>query len=174
MSQEKCLMFSDDHAKLLADYQAIVAKARENTLDSARGVREGSASQDGAAHALAVASGANDARRAAALLSILNRAVIVVPEKFTGAVIMGCVVALKELASGEETWYRISGAYTRELGLGTNLSPTNMAYDAPLAKQILYKRKGDTVQIIAGKKQSTYTILDVLEHLPVSETSSAA
>lgn len=85
---------------------------------------------------------------------LINRAVIIEPEKGSGAVQLGSSVTVE--AGGVRKTYRILGSSE------TNPSRGIISHNSPIGKALLGKKVGNRVVVRTGAKEIEYIIVEVL------------
>ena len=89
------------------------------------------------------------------LEAILSRADVIDPSKFSGGIKFGATVTLSDDDSGEEKTFQIVGEVEADLERGL----LNMR--APLARALIGKEEGDSVEVKTPGGQKSYEILSV-------------
>jgi transcription elongation factor GreA len=89
------------------------------------------------------------------LEAILSRAEVIDPSKFTGSVKFGAHVVVADDDSGEEKTYQIVGEVEADLERGL------LNIRSPLARAMIGKDEGDTVEVRTPGGQKSYEIISV-------------
>ena len=89
------------------------------------------------------------------LEAVLSRAEVIDPSKFSGAVKFGAHVVVADEESGEEKTFQIVGEVEADLERGL------LNIRSPLARALIGKDEGDTVEVKTPGGQKSYEILSV-------------
>ena len=89
------------------------------------------------------------------LEAVLSRADVIDPSKFSGAVKFGAHVVVSDAESGEEKTFQIVGEAEADLERGL------LNIRSPLARALIGKDEGDTVEVKTPGGQKSYEILSV-------------
>ena len=89
------------------------------------------------------------------LEAVLSRADVIDPSKFSGAVKFGAHVVVSDAESGEEKTFQIVGEVEADLERGL------LNIRSPLARALIGKDEGDTVEVKTPGGQKSYEILSV-------------
>ena len=89
------------------------------------------------------------------LEAVLSRAEIIDPSKFTGSVKFGAMVKLADDETGEEKSFQIVGEVEADLERGL------LNIRSPLARALIGKEAGDSVEVKTPGGQKSYEILSV-------------
>jgi transcription elongation factor GreA len=89
------------------------------------------------------------------LEAILSRAEVIDPSKFTGSVKFGAHVVVADEDNGEEKTYQIVGEVEADLERGL------LNIRSPLARAMIGKDEGDTVEVRTPGGQKSYEIISV-------------
>ncbi|MBI1170288.1 transcription elongation factor GreA [bacterium] len=89
------------------------------------------------------------------LEAILSRAEVIDPSKFTGTVKFGATVIVADEDSGDEKTFQIVGEVEADLERGL------LNIRSPLARALIGKDEGDTVEVRTPGGQKSYEILSV-------------
>ncbi len=89
------------------------------------------------------------------LESVLSRAEVIDPSKFTGGVKFGATVVVADEESGEEKTFQIVGEVEADLERGL------LNIRSPLARALIGKEEGDSVEVKTPGGQKSYEILSV-------------
>ena len=89
------------------------------------------------------------------LEAVLSRAEVIDPSKFSGAVKFGAKVVVADEDSGEEKTFQIVGEVEADLERGL------LNIRSPLARALIGKDEGDTVEVKTPGGQKSYEILSV-------------
>jgi transcription elongation factor GreA len=89
------------------------------------------------------------------LESVLSRAEVIDPAKFTGAVKFGATVTLADEDSGEEKTYQIVGEVEAKLEAGL------LNIRSPLARALIGKEEGDSVEVRTPGGERSYEIVSI-------------
>lgn len=94
--------------------------------------------------------------RLAELEDIISRAQVIDPKQFSGDVVrFGATVTLADEDSDDEPTYRIVGAHESDISKGL------ISVHSPLAKALIAKKLGDTVEVRTPSGTKSYEIVDV-------------
>jgi len=89
------------------------------------------------------------------LEAVLSRADVIDPSKFTGSVKFGAHVVVADADNGEEKTYQIVGEVEADLERGL------LNIRSPLARAMIGKDEGDTVEVRTPGGQKSYEIISV-------------
>ncbi len=89
------------------------------------------------------------------LESVLSRAEVIDPTKFTGSVKFGATVTLADESSGEERTYQIVGE------VESNLEAGLLNIRSPLARALIGKDEGDSVEVRTPGGRRSYEIVSI-------------
>ncbi len=89
------------------------------------------------------------------LEAVMSRAEVIDPSKFTGGVKFGAMVVVADEESGEEKTFQIVGEVEADLERGL------LNIRSPLARALIGKEKGDSVEVKTPGGQKSYEILSV-------------
>ena len=89
------------------------------------------------------------------LEAVLSRAEVIDPSKFTGSVKFGAMVKLADDETGEEKSFQIVGEVEADLERGL------LNIRSPLARALIGKEEGDSVEVKTPGGQKSYEILSV-------------
>ena len=89
------------------------------------------------------------------LEAVLSRADVIDPSKFTGSVKFGAPVGVADEDNGEEKTYQIVGEVEADLERGL------LNIRSPLARAMIGKDEGDTVEVRTPGGQKSYEIISV-------------
>ena len=89
------------------------------------------------------------------LESILSRAEVIDPSKFTGGVKFGATVIVSDDDSGEEKTFQIVGEVEADLERGL------LNIRSPLARALIGKDEGDSIEVKTPGGQKSYEIVSV-------------
>ncbi len=94
--------------------------------------------------------------RVVELEDIISRAQVIDPSQFSGSQVrFGATVTLADEDSDEEVVYTIVGAHEADISLG------RMSVHSPLARALIGKNIGDTVEVTAPGGSKSYEVVDV-------------
>ncbi|MBI4970096.1 MAG: transcription elongation factor GreA [Rhodospirillales bacterium] len=94
--------------------------------------------------------------RLAELEDIISRAQVIDPAQFSGEVVrFGAAVTLADEDSDDEPTYRIVGAHESDIAKGL------ISVHSPLARALIGKHLGDTVEVHTPSGAKSYEIVDV-------------
>jgi transcription elongation factor GreA len=94
--------------------------------------------------------------RLAELEDIISRAQVIDPAQFSGEVVrFGAAVTLADEDSDDEPTYRIVGAHESDIAKGL------ISVHSPLARALIGKHLGDTVEVLTPSGAKSYEIVDV-------------
>ncbi len=89
------------------------------------------------------------------LEAVLSRAEVIDPSKFTGSVKFGAKVVVADEETGEEKHFQIVGEVEADLERGL------LNIRSPLARAMIGKDEGDTVEVKTPGGQKSYEIMSV-------------
>ena len=89
------------------------------------------------------------------LESVISLAEVIDPSKLSGAIKFGATVKLVDEDTDEEKTYQIVGEYEADLEAG------RLNIKSPLARALIGKEEGDSVEVRTPGGEKSYEILDV-------------
>jgi transcription elongation factor GreA len=144
------------HRKLLGDLQALATERTAIVRDIEEARSLGDLSEN-AQYDIAKRAQALNAAKYSELQAMLAGAIVFDPKTApkSGAIGFGATVILHNEQNDEEVEYTVVGAYESDIDNGL------LSVESPLARALLGKRVGDTVELRLPKGDRTYTILGV-------------
>lgn len=153
---DKVPMTTDGHVRLEAELKDLKSNQRPAVIQAIAEAREhGDLSENAEYHAAREQQSFIEGR-IEELESVLSRADVIDPSKFTGNVIrFGAHIQVVDEDTDEERDYQIVGEYESDIE-GGKLSMT-----APLARALIGKSEGDSVEVNTPKGSKSYEVLEV-------------
>jgi len=154
MAMEKFPMTMDGFAKLEAELQRLKAVERPRIIQAIAEARShGDLSENAEYHAAKEAQGLNEAK-VAELEDQHSRAEIIDTTKMSGDTVkFGATVTLEDEDSGDTVKYKIVGDYE------ANVRDGKISISSPIARALIGKTKGETVEVTTPKGSRSYEIL---------------
>ncbi len=153
---DKIPMTKDGHAKLEAEFERLRKVDRPNVIQAIAEAREhGDLSENAEYHAAREQQSFIEGR-IEELEAVLSRAEIIDPTKFTGDTIrFGAKVTIVDEETDEETTYQIVGEYEADI------ESRKLSIVSPVARALIGKTIGDTVEVRTPKGAKGYEVLNV-------------
>jgi transcription elongation factor GreA len=156
MAMEKVPMTIEGFTALEAELQRLKAVERPRIIQAISEARShGDLSENAEYHAAKEAQGLNEAK-VADLEDKLSRADVIDIAKLSGDTVkFGATVKLVDEDTEEEVNYKIVGEYEAEVRKG------KISITSPIARALIGKRKGESVEVSTPKGARAYEILKV-------------
>jgi transcription elongation factor GreA len=156
MAMEKVPMTIEGHKKLEQDLHTLRSIERPRIIQSIAEARaHGDLSENAEYHAAKDAQGLNEAK-VADLEDKLSRADIIDVTKLSGNTVkFGALVTLIDEDTDEKVKYRIVGEIEADVKQG------KISIASPIARALIGKNKGDTVEVTTPKGSRSYEIVKV-------------
>jgi transcription elongation factor GreA len=156
MAMEKVPMTIEGFQKLEAELQRLKAVERPRIIQAIAEARtHGDLSENSEYHAAKEQQGLNEAR-VAELEDKLSRADIIDVTKLSGDTVkFGATVRLVDEDTDEKVTYKIVGEFEASVKDG------KVSITSPIARALIGKRKGDSVEVTTPKGARSYEILGV-------------
>jgi transcription elongation factor GreA len=156
MAMEKVPMTIEGFTALEAELQRLKAVERPRIIQAIAEARShGDLSENAEYHAAKEAQGLNEAK-VADLEDKLSRADVIDIAKLSGDTVkFGATVKLVDEDTEEEVNYKIVGEYEAEVRKG------KISITSPIARALIGKRKGESVEVSTPKGARAYEILKV-------------
>lgn len=153
---DKIPMTKDGHVKLEAELERLKKVDRPNVIQAIAEAREhGDLSENAEYHAAREQQSFIEGR-IEELEAVLSRADIIDPTKFSGDVIrFGARVTIIDDDTEEETTYQIVGEYEADI------EQRKLSIVSPVARALIGKTVGDTVEVRTPKGAKDYEVLKV-------------
>ena len=149
-------MTAEGYRKLEAELHRLKAEERPRIIQQIAEARDhGDLSENAEYHAAKEAQGLNEAR-VADLEDKIARAEIIDPSKMSGSTVkFGATVTLEDDDSGEKVKYKIVGEDEADLKAG------KISIASPIARALIGKAKGETVEVTTPRSARSFEILKV-------------
>jgi transcription elongation factor GreA len=156
MAVEKVPMTIEGYAALEAELQRLKAVERPRIIQAIAEARShGDLSENAEYHAAKEQQGLNEAK-VAELEDKLSRADVIDVSKLSGDTVkFGATVQLEDEDTGEKVTYKIVGEFEADVKKG------KISISSPIARALIGKRAGDTVEVTTPKGSRAYEILKV-------------
>jgi transcription elongation factor GreA len=156
MSMDRVPMTIDGYKKLEEELHRLKAVERPRIIQAISEARaHGDLSENAEYHAAKEAQGLNEAR-VAELEDKFNRADVIDPSSLTGATIkFGATVTLVDEDTDEKVKYQIVG------DLEASVKEGKISISSPIARALIGKSKGDSVEVTTPKGSRSYEILKI-------------
>jgi transcription elongation factor GreA len=156
MSMDRVPMTLDGYKKLEEELHRLKAVERPRIIQAISEARaHGDLSENAEYHAAKEAQGLNEAR-VAELEDKFNRADVIDPSSLTGATIkFGATVTLVDEDTDEKVKYQIVG------DLEASVKEGKISISSPIARALIGKSKGDSVEVTTPKGSRSYEILKI-------------
>lgn len=153
---DKIPMTKDGHVKLEAELERLKKVDRPNVIQAIAEAREhGDLSENAEYHAAREQQSFIEGR-IEELEAVLSRADIIDPSKFSGETIrFGARVTIVDDDTEEETTYQIVGEYEADI------EQRKLSIVSPVARALIGKTVGDTVEVRTPKGAKDYEVLKV-------------
>ena len=156
MAMEKVPMTIEGHKKLEQDLHQLKSIERPRIIQAISEARaHGDLSENAEYHAAKEAQGLNEAK-VAELEDKLSRADIIDVSKLSGSSVkFGALVTLFDEDTEEKVKYRIVGEIEADVKQG------KISIASPIARALIGKSKGDTVEVTTPKGSRSYEVVKV-------------
>ena len=156
MSTERVPMTSDGYKQLEAELHRLKSVERPLIIQAITEARShGDLSENAEYHAAKEAQGMNEAK-VAELEDKLSRAEVIDPKTLSGDTIkFGATVTLVDEDTEEEVKYQIVGE------LEANVREGRISIGSPIARALIGRSKGDSVEVTTPKGARSYEIVNV-------------
>lgn len=156
MSMERVPMTSEGHAAIEAELQRLKSEERPRIINAIAEARaHGDLSENAEYHAAKEAQGMNEAK-VAELEDKLSRAEVIDPTSLSGSTVkFGATVRLEDEDTEEKVKYQIVGEMEADVKAG------KVSITSPIARALIGKAKGDSVEVTTPKGAKSYEILKV-------------
>ena len=153
---EKVPMTMEGYRKLETELHRLKVEERPRIIQQIAEARDhGDLSENAEYHAAKDAQGMNEAR-VADLEDKIARAEIIDPSKLSGTTVkFGATVTLEDDDSGEKVKYKIVGEDEADLKAG------KISINSPIARALIGKHKGDSVEVMTPGGGKSYEIIRV-------------
>ena len=153
---ERVPMTVDGHAALEAELHRLKSEERPRIIQAIAEARaHGDLSENAEYHSAKEAQGMNEAK-VAELEDKLGRADVVDPSTLSGdSVKFGATVKLEDEDTEEEVTYKIVGEMEADVKAG------KVSVTSPIARALIGKSEGDTVEVNTPKGGKSYEILKI-------------
>ncbi len=157
MSMDRVPMTVEGFAKMEAELHRLKAQERPRIIAAIAEARaHGDLSENAEYHAAKEAQGMNEAR-VAELEDKLSRAEVIDPTKMSGDTVkFGATVRLEDEDTEDEVTYKIVGE------LEANVKEGRVSITSPIARALISKSVGDSVEVVTPKGAKSYEILEVV------------
>jgi len=156
MAMERVPMTSEGFSALEAELQRLKSEERPRIINAISEARaHGDLSENAEYHAAKEAQGMNEAR-VAELEDKLSRAEVIDPTKMSGDTVkFGATVSLEDEDTEEQVAYKIVGEHE------ANVKEGKVSITSPIARALISKAVGDSVEVTTPKGSKAYEILNV-------------
>ena len=156
MSMERIPMTVEGFERLEVELQRLKSEERPRIIAAIAEARaHGDLSENAEYHAAKEQQGMNEAR-VAELEDKMSRAEVVDPATLSGDTIkFGATVSLEDEDSGDEVKYKIVG------DLEANVKDGKISISSPIARALIGKAIGDSVEVTTPKGSKSYEVLNV-------------
>ena len=156
MAMEKVPMTIEGFKKLETELHRLKVEERPRIIQQISDAREhGDLSENAEYHAAKDAQGMNEAR-VADLEDKLSRAEVIDPAKLSGGTVkFGATVTLADEDSGDKVKYKIVGEHE------ANVREGKISITSPIARALIGKGVGDTVEVTTPGGGKSYEIVEV-------------
>jgi len=156
MSQEKVPMTAEGYASLEQEVKRLKSEERPRIIQAIAEAREhGDLSENAEYHAAKEQQSLNEAR-VADIEDKLSRAQVIDVSKLSGDTVkFGATVTIVDEETEEELTYKIVGDDEADVKQG------RMAISSPIARALIGKSVGDSVEVVTPKGSKDYEILKV-------------
>ncbi|MEL6299114.1 MAG: transcription elongation factor GreA [Pseudomonadota bacterium] len=153
---ERVPMTSEGHAAIEAELQRLKSEERPRIINAIAEARaHGDLSENAEYHAAKEAQGMNEAK-VAELEDKLSRAEVIDPTSLSGSTVkFGATVRLEDEDTEEKVKYQIVGEMEADVKAG------KVSITSPIARALIGKAKGDSVEVTTPKGAKSYEILKV-------------
>lgn len=156
MSTERVPMTAEGYRKLEAELHRLKSEERPRIIQAITEARShGDLSENAEYHAAKEAQGMNEAK-VAELEDKLSRAEVIDPKTLSGDTVkFGATVTLVDEDTEEEVEYMIVGE------LEANVREGRVSIGSPIARALIGRSKGDSVEVTTPKGARSYEIMNV-------------
>ncbi len=156
MSMDRVPMTLEGYQKLQEELHRLKAEERPRIIQAISEARaHGDLSENAEYHAAKEAQGLNEAR-VAELEDKFNRADPIDPSSLTGATVkFGATVTLSDEDTDEKVKYQIVG------DLEASVKDGKISISSPIARALIGKSKGDSVEVTTPKGSRSYEVLKI-------------
>lgn len=156
MSTERVPMTAEGYRKLEAELHRLKSEERPRIIQAITEARShGDLSENAEYHAAKEAQGMNEAK-VAELEDKLSRAEVIDPKTLSGETVkFGATVTLVDEDTEEEVEYMIVGE------LEANVREGRVSIGSPIARALIGRSKGDSVEVTTPKGARSYEIMNV-------------
>jgi len=156
MAMERVPMTSEGFSALEAELQRLKSEERPRIINAISEARaHGDLSENAEYHAAKEAQGMNEAR-VAELEDKLSRAEVIDPTKMSGDTVkFGATVSLEDEDTEEQVAYKIVGEHE------ANVKEGKVSITSPIARALISKAVGDSVEVTTPKGSKADEILNV-------------
>ena len=153
---ERVPMTAEGYRQLEAELHRLKSIERPRIIQAISEARShGDLSENAQYHAAKEAQGLNEAR-VAELEDKLSRAEVIDPKTLSGDTVMfGATVTLVDEDTGEEVKYQIVGDFE------ANVRQGRISISSPIARALIGRSKGDSVEVTTPKGTRSYEIVNV-------------
>src|SRR5688572_27699404 len=153
---EKVPMTGEGYRKLEAELHRLKAEERPRIIQQISDARaHGDLSENAEYHAAKEAQGMNEAR-VADLEDKLSRADVIDVSKLSGDTVkFGATIKIVDEDTEEELKYQIVGDFEADVKSG------KIAINSPIARALIGKRAGESVEVATPRGHKAYEILDI-------------
>ena len=153
---ERVPMTVEGHAKLEAELHRLKSEERPRIIAAIAEARaHGDLSENAEYHAAKEAQGLNESR-VAELEDKLSRAEVIDPTTMSGDTVkFGATVALEDEDTEEKVTYKIVGE------LEANVKDGKISIGSPIARALIGKSTGESVEVTTPKGSKSYEILKI-------------
>ncbi|HEX5599987.1 MAG TPA: transcription elongation factor GreA [Hyphomicrobiaceae bacterium] len=153
---ERVPMTAEGYRQLEAELHRLKSIERPRIIQAISEARShGDLSENAEYHAAKEAQGLNEAR-VAELEDKLSRAEVIDPKTLSGDTVMfGATVTLVDEDTGEEVKYQIVGDFE------ANVRQGRISISSPIARALIGRSKGDSVEVTTPKGTRSYEIVNV-------------
>ncbi len=156
MAMEKVPMTAEGHQKVQAELQRLKSEERPRIIQAIAEARaHGDLSENAEYHAAKDQQGMNEAR-VADLEDKLSRADVIDISSMSGTTVkFGATVSLRDEDTAEKVKYKIVGEFE------ANVRDGKVSIASPIARALIGKSKGDTVEVTTPKGSKSYEIMKI-------------
>ena len=156
MATERVPMTIEGYKQLEAELHRLKSEERPRIIQAIAEARShGDLSENAEYHAAKEAQGMNEAK-VAELEDKLSRAEVIDPSKLSGDTVkFGATVTLVDEDTEEEVRYQIVGEFE------SNVREGRISIGSPIARALIGRTKGDSVEVTTPKGARSYEIMNV-------------
>ena len=156
MSTERVPMTMEGYLKLEAELQRLKSEERPRIIAAISEARaHGDLSENAEYHAAKEQQGLNEAK-VAEIEDKLGRAEVIDPAQQSGSTVkFGATVSLEDEDTGDKVKYKIVGE------MESNVREGKISIGSPIARALIGKSKGDSVEVTTPKGTRSYEVLKV-------------